>query len=319
MVCCAAPKCSKRGDRRQKKRTFRFPKDRNRCKEWVVSINRVGPDGVTLWTPTSGSRLCEDHFSSAQFDSNGFLKRNAVPDKVLGAPVRPSRRTKTRQQAAVQITSTTTMYSITDHSYCKLTVGDHPLEHEVSTHVDSDASKDDTEHSCPEMNAHDPSVEDGSSVHVHSNSPKDSTDLSACETTVHHPCVEDPSSFHDNVDPPEDISEVTVRAFDNVKDSPSQDKDLLIESLKLEVERKERMLAQIFRPDQIEWLESRLTPGSGHDLYKWSSETLSNSLKIRIACGLNGYEYLRKELKYPIPSYRTITRHFGAVKFAPGI
>lgn len=59
MVCCAAPKCSKRGDRRQKKRTFRFPKDRNRCKEWVLSISRVGPDGVTLWTPTSGSRLCE--------------------------------------------------------------------------------------------------------------------------------------------------------------------------------------------------------------------------------------------------------------------
>ncbi|MGH0145379.1 UNVERIFIED_CONTAM: hypothetical protein FKN15_032161 [Acipenser sinensis] len=186
------------------------------------------------------------------------------------------------------------MYSITDHSYCKLIGGDHPLEREVSTHVDSDASKDDTEHSCPEMNAHDPSVEGGSSVNVHSNSPKDTTDLSACETPVHHPCVEDPSSFHDNVDPPEDISEVTVRAFDNVKDRPSQDKDLLIESLKLEVERKERMLAQIFRPDQIEWLESRLTPGSGHDLYKWSSETLSNSLKIRIACGLNGYEYLRK-------------------------
>ena len=100
-------------------------------------------------------------------------------------------------------------------------------------------------------------------------------------------------------------------------------------------------------------LYCRLYPQeSEHRLYKWTSETISKSLKVRVATGASGYEYLRKgmsskcvffishicilltdrktlnfmkmslhnlEMKFPMPSYRTINRPLEAVKFQPGI
>ena len=71
-------------------------------------------------------------------------------------------------------------------------------------------------------------------------------------------------------------------------------------------------MKKLFADDQIEHLNN-------NKIFPWSSDTLNKSLKIRAAVGKNGYEYLRKVAKYPLPSYRTLCEKVEVLHIAPGM
>ena len=65
---------------------------------------------------------------------------------------------------------------------------------------------------------------------------------------------------------------------------------------------KDDSLRKLFTQDQIESLNKKSTRG-----INWSFETINNALKIRTACGVEGYEELLK-MGFPFPSLRTLDR-----------
>ncbi|XP_024129550.1 THAP domain-containing protein 3 [Oryzias melastigma] len=77
MGVCSAPHCS--NSSYIGKQLFRFPKDPERKKKWVVNCQRD-------FEPTPHSRLCQDHFEQSQFEEiakssagRKKLKPNAIP------------------------------------------------------------------------------------------------------------------------------------------------------------------------------------------------------------------------------------------------
>ena len=55
-VSCSAYGCAKRFVKGQETRFFRFPRDPERRRRWVLAIRR------REWQPTEHSRICSDHF-----------------------------------------------------------------------------------------------------------------------------------------------------------------------------------------------------------------------------------------------------------------
>ena len=72
--------------------------------------------------------------------------------------------------------------------------------------------------------------------------------------------------------------------------------------------------SRLFAPDQIESLGRKNMRGK-----KWSSETISKSLKILFKCKNSGYKYLRKIQKWPLPSRRTLNRRLQNMQFNAGV
>ncbi|XP_045907669.1 THAP domain-containing protein 1 isoform X4 [Micropterus dolomieu] len=85
---CSAPNCS--NSTSIGKQLFRFPKDPDRKKKWVVNCRRD-------FEPTPHSRLCQDHFEQSQFEEiarsptgGKKLKPNAIPTLFSGDPTYPA-------------------------------------------------------------------------------------------------------------------------------------------------------------------------------------------------------------------------------------
>ena len=60
---CSAVGCSNctARDRKRGIQFYKFPKDKKRCKEWMLKVKRIGPRGA-LWIPHKTSRICSEHF-----------------------------------------------------------------------------------------------------------------------------------------------------------------------------------------------------------------------------------------------------------------
>lgn len=128
MPCCCAVNCSNRDTRGYS--LYRFPSDPVRRDEWIQNCKRSN------WTPTVGSRLCEEHFEEQMFENyltdNGRrkLKPNAVPtrfpfpnptklafDKLIREKraLKKKNRLKRKRETAVPI-----KVIVQEHSYNKL-------------------------------------------------------------------------------------------------------------------------------------------------------------------------------------------------------
>ena len=73
------------------------------------------------------------------------------------------------------------------------------------------------------------------------------------------------------------------------------------------------LLKKVFNDDQIHALKRKSTK-----FMKWSKGTIEQALKLRIACGKNGYNELLKQ-SYPLPSLRTLRRNLLNISFPPEI
>ena len=119
MVGCCAPNCHNRSEKGL--RLFQFPADKDRRQRWFINCRR------DKWTPSSGSRLCEEHFESSQFETNradGWkkLKPNAIPT-IFHVP-NPPRLLASKRRTLHLVTRANepgraVKHSITDHSYHK--------------------------------------------------------------------------------------------------------------------------------------------------------------------------------------------------------
>jgi len=75
------------------------------------------------------------------------------------------------------------------------------------------------------------------------------------------------------------------------------------------------ILQQMFNEDQIEYLKAKY---KGHHIYKWTDATIKKALRLRHACGDNGYRELLNQ-SYPLPSPRTLRRRLECIPFKGGI
>ncbi|XP_011874574.1 PREDICTED: THAP domain-containing protein 2-like [Vollenhovia emeryi] len=71
-------------------------------------------------------------------------------------------------------------------------------------------------------------------------------------------------------------------------------------------------LQEIFTNDQITALKNN------RRVQKWTNETIMKALRLRFACGITGYEELRRQ-KFPLPGLRTLRRKVENFKFKSGI
>lgn len=71
-------------------------------------------------------------------------------------------------------------------------------------------------------------------------------------------------------------------------------------------------LREIFNEDQIKAL---INPGS---TCQWSDETIKRAIRLRLACGSNGYQMILNE-NIPLPSYRTLRRKMNDVELSEDI
>ncbi|MBN3293093.1 GIN1 protein, partial [Polypterus senegalus] len=285
---------------------------------WVRCCHRCQLNGP-IKTVTPVLHSVKNHFSNAQFDSGGALLPDAVPDQNCAvsrnSPSGTSSNTENGKAAPVP-----EALGLIDHSYCKSPPSLGLLEDDCLLSPDETALETNGSYNVPAKGDQtETAVQNPISLKIcGKDDPRPAVAHRLTEKAVidHVYCALPGKAKESSIEDPADYAvEVTAVALNNFKDCLPSEKDELIHKLKVELERKDRMLALVFHPDQIKYLESRLyRPGSGHEIYKWSSSTISDCLKIRYACGINGYEYLRKELKYPIPSYRTITRHLKTVE-----
>lgn len=137
----------------------------------------------------------------------------------------------------------------------------------------------------------------------------------------------------------------------NVKKIVSDDKDLTIKKLQMELENekknskglrdklrlvrqqssrvikkqqllhqnkfsKENILNTVFNDDQFDLLVRR-TNNKGLQGIRWSNKTVEKSLKWRFICGGTGYDEIRKTI--PLPSQRTLSKKIENLKFEHGI
>ena len=65
-TCCCVKGCHNRGG-------HEFPKDRVRCKAWVVAIRRVEDKMGQLWWPTTSSLVCREHFKQDDYIQQTFI------------------------------------------------------------------------------------------------------------------------------------------------------------------------------------------------------------------------------------------------------
>lgn len=75
------------------------------------------------------------------------------------------------------------------------------------------------------------------------------------------------------------------------------------------------LLHRIFYEDQIEYLKAK---HEGRHIYKWTDETIKKALRLKHACGDNGYRELLRQC-FPLPSTRTLRRRLECITFKDGI
>ena len=71
-------------------------------------------------------------------------------------------------------------------------------------------------------------------------------------------------------------------------------------------------IRKIFSEDQVKAMQN---PSKS---ITWSDDAIQKSLKLRLACGNNGYNYMI-ESGYPLPSVRTLQRKISGFLLEPGI
>jgi len=76
-----------------------------------------------------------------------------------------------------------------------------------------------------------------------------------------------------------------------------------------------RNLSKFLNADQMEYLQ--LVDPSKNSR-EWSEDTIKKAFQMRLMVRSQGYEFLRKEMHWPLSSFRTLRRRLDVLQFAPG-
>lgn len=267
------------------------------------------------WLPAIGSRICSIHFSLCQFENiPGLrkLKNSAIPT-ILTIPIVPTIST---------IQSTPELSNIST----------------VSNDNQNYHSRDHSEHSKIIE-----SFPVAQKIIIQTSHLNQSNLLFNTEVSLERFLECQPEwNFSNSTD------EENSR---NIKKIVSDDKDLTINKLKMELENekknsknlrdklrlvrqqssrvikkqqilhqnnfsKENILKTVFNDDQFDLLHRRAN-NKGLQGIRWSNKTVEKSLKWRFICGGTGYDEIRKSI--PLPSQRTLSKKIENLKFDHGI
>ena len=117
---CAAPNCSNHTRQKPSRSFYRFPKDQQRKKKWLVQTKR------DQWDPKSSDRLCDAHFEPQMFTiqvSTGkrVLKETAIPTIFEHRPKPKRRPTRVKrniiEEPAEPLSNYMSIYH--EHSYAR--------------------------------------------------------------------------------------------------------------------------------------------------------------------------------------------------------
>ncbi|KAK4886413.1 hypothetical protein RN001_002684 [Aquatica leii] len=103
---CAAPNCSNNSRTNTDFSFFRFPKDHNRAKEWVISCRREDLINKTSSYLYANCKICSVHFEEQMFLN--FLKNRLKPGAVptlFDIPNPPNRKTVKRKAPTIRSNS----------------------------------------------------------------------------------------------------------------------------------------------------------------------------------------------------------------------
>ena len=79
------------------------------------------------------------------------------------------------------------------------------------------------------------------------------------------------------------------------------------------------LLHTVFHNDQIKYLEAKYRKGRRTNfIHEWADETIKKALRLKHACGDNGYKELLSQ-SIPLPSTRTLRRRLECITFKDNI
>ncbi|KAK8762028.1 hypothetical protein V5799_026701 [Amblyomma americanum] len=130
---------------------------------------------------------------------------------------------------------------------------------------------------------------------------------------------------HDHDESADVATEVPITSDIQEDAPPNMFSEVDVLKRQLNLERRKRARAEmecdalrssfngLLAEDQLRVLQKGTMRGSS-----WTQKTIQESLKVRLACGGRGYEYLRGN-GWPLPAERTLQKHIEDIKFTPGI
>lgn len=241
---------------------------------WIKRIGRKN------WIPTNNARLCEDHFTSDQYendrrDGKKKLRQDALPSIF----VKRAQKVKEPFVKRAQLASS-------------VVVPDNPVElsgHHTTMKTDHRYAKEPSEQRAPL---------------VYSALVQDNT------VELSGPCaiIDDDNYCASAANSIGNIQEVSSMPYLNPKEEVMTLKRKLnlankqVQKLQKELSNVKSVLNNFINEDQLQYLFKGSMQGS-----TWSNDTIRKSLQIRIACGPTGYNFLREQ-KYPLPCERTLQK-----------
>ncbi|XP_077484227.1 uncharacterized protein LOC144094183 [Amblyomma americanum] len=130
---------------------------------------------------------------------------------------------------------------------------------------------------------------------------------------------------HDHDESADVATEVPITSDIQEDAPPNMFSEVDVLKRQLNLERRKRTRAEmecdalrssfngLLAEDQLLVLQKGTMSGSS-----WTQKTIQESLKVRLACGGRGYEYLRGN-GWPLPAERTLQKHIEDIKFTPGM
>nr|ACJ50158.1 transposase [Glyptapanteles indiensis] len=121
-----------------------------------------------------------------------------------------------------------------------------------------------------------------------------------------------------------DLQILLQAAYDKIRDLQDKVKEMSNKNHSLQRQlRNEKGKNEEFRKNLSQFLSAdqivRLNHNNTKFRRKWTENTIKSSLQIRMVTGCKGYEYLRCNAGYPLPSLRTLRRRIEKFSFAPGL
>ncbi|XP_059093253.1 uncharacterized protein LOC131888421 isoform X2 [Tigriopus californicus] len=287
MGACCAVKCKNRCSRGFKMHPF--PKDPTRRKIWSQRLKRAN------WTPSSSSVLCQAHFTTDQYNSNGKrLKKEALPTIFAHTPHRKTSQRKPPKfrESRVECEARLRKVIFLDHIYSRK-VKQLPQMREDLENTTNWPAFNHPDQSC--------------------------SDVLPAPSLLCLDSISEQIEVHDIgwVEPiPHDIHlkllkirKLEVEIKEKQLETDALHRKLELASLEiLNLQKKSHepppptTTVDFLTADQIAFGERKSMRG-----YNWSSETIKRALQLRLSCGISGYETLLQQ-GYPLPSIRTLQR-----------
>ncbi|CAH1399170.1 unnamed protein product [Nezara viridula] len=325
-----------------------FPRDPEQRKVWAAKVNRDN------WTLTNESYICEAHFTPDMFEQNRadgrrLLKQNAIP--TIFSHIQEKKPRTPPKKRSIEITCKSEEESVpavdahfTPDMFEQIrAVGRRLLKQTaiptVSSHIPGEKlTKPPTKSSPIEITCNSTEEESVPAVDICSTVDSNTATVertkdgvpSSSSTAAVERTQEDgiPSSTSSSSSAPsptlfpqmkqQELLKTLIKSYNKIVDKNNRLKVKLRKMKNILKKKQENIylkcLKKVFTNNQIKALMKDTVKSKT----KWDSNTIIKALKMKFACGSNGYNELIAQ-NFPLPSHRTLRRRVLSVEFCPAI